>query len=109
MHNAVSFRCGNLCTSSSEGVVVRRREFIILLAGAAATAFARRCLILALFTFCVTGSLAQGSVTKLRVATRVVPPMVVEDKGVLRGFSIDLWDSISARLNRETEYIVTSD
>jgi polar amino acid transport system substrate-binding protein len=35
--------------------------------------------------------------------------MVIEDKGALRGFSIDLWNSISARLNRETEYLVVSD
>jgi polar amino acid transport system substrate-binding protein len=73
------------------------------------SALARSCLVLALLAFCVPGSSGQGSVSKLRVATRVVPPMVVEDKGALRGFSIDLWNSISARLNRETEYIVMSD
>ena len=75
----------------------------------AVSAFARSCVILALLAFCVPGSLAQGSASKLRVATRVVPPMVIEDKGALRGFSIDLWNSISARLNRETEYLVMSD
>ncbi len=73
------------------------------------SAFARSCVILALLAFCVPGSPAQGSASKLRVATRVVPPMVIEDKGALRGFSIDLWNSISARLNRETEYLVMSD
>jgi len=35
--------------------------------------------------------------------------MVIEDKGALRGFSIELWNSISARLNRETEYLVMPD
>ncbi|WP_168212918.1 MULTISPECIES: transporter substrate-binding domain-containing protein [unclassified Bradyrhizobium] len=74
-----------------------------------ASAFARICVILALLAFCVPGSSAQGSASKLRVATRVVAPMVIEDKGALRGFSIDLWNSISARLNRETEYLVMSD
>ncbi len=49
--------------------------------------------------FCVPGSSAQGSASKLRVATRVVPPMVIQDKGALRGFSIELWNSISARLS----------
>jgi polar amino acid transport system substrate-binding protein len=73
------------------------------------SAFARSCVVLALLAFCVPGSSAQGSVSKLRVATRVVPPMVIEDKGALRGFSIELWNSISARLNRETEYLVMSD
>src|SRR5258705_10439056 len=73
------------------------------------SAFARSCVILALLAFCVPGSSAQGSASKLRVATRVVPPMVIEDKGALRGFSIELWNSISARLNRETEYLVMPD
>jgi polar amino acid transport system substrate-binding protein len=75
----------------------------------AVSAFAQSCVILALLAFCVSGSSAQGSTSKLRVATRLVPPMVIEDKGALRGFSIDLWNSISARLNRETEYLVMSD
>src|SRR5260370_40393216 len=35
--------------------------------------------------------------------------MVIEDKGALRGFSIELWTSISARLDRETEYLVMPD
>ena len=73
------------------------------------SAFARSCVILVLLAFCVSGSSAQGGVSKLRVATRVVPPMVIEDKGALRGFSIELWNSISSRLNRETEYLVMSD
>jgi hypothetical protein len=73
------------------------------------SAFARSCVILALLAFCAPGSSAQGNASKLRVATRVVPPMVIEDKGALRGFSIDLWNSISARLDRETEYLVMSD
>jgi polar amino acid transport system substrate-binding protein len=71
--------------------------------------FARSCVILALLALCVPASSSQGSVSKLRVATRVVPPMVIEDKGALRGFSIELWNSISARLNRATEYLVMSD
>src|SRR5437660_1044093 len=75
----------------------------------AVSAFTRSCAILGLLAFCVPGSSALGSASKLRVATRVVPPMVIEDKGALRGFSIELWDSISARLNRETEYLIMSD
>src|SRR6476660_5822214 len=42
------------------------------------SAFARGCVILALLAFCVPGSSAQGGASKLRVATRVVPPMVIE-------------------------------
>jgi len=67
-----------------------------------------RGLALALF-ICVTWSMAQGGTTKLRVATRIVPPMVIEKNGILSGFSIELWNSIGERLNRETEYVVMSD
>jgi polar amino acid transport system substrate-binding protein len=58
---------------------------------------------------CVTWSMAQGDTTRLRVATRVVPPMVIEKNGVLSGFSIELWNGIGQRLNRETEYVVMPD
>ena len=75
------------------GSAMNRLGFIALIGGAAATrprivraqqgtqrigilsAFARSCLILALLAYCVSGSPAEGSVSKLRVATRVVPPM----------------------------------
>lgn len=56
-----------------------------------------------------SSSIAHGGAAKLRVATRVVPPMVIEKNGVLSGFSIELWNSIGERLNRETEYVVMSD
>src|SRR5260370_37500815 len=59
-----------------------------------------------LLALCVPGSSAEGSASKLRVATRVVPPMVIEDKGALRGFSIELCNSISALLDRVTAYLV---
>src|SRR5258708_17831986 len=62
-----------------------------------------------LLALCVPGSSAQGTASKLRVATRVVPPMVIEDKGALRGFSIEPWNGVSAGLNRETEYLVMPD
>jgi len=39
----------------------------------------------------------------------MVPPMVIEKNGILSGFSIELWNSIGERLNRETEYVVMSD
>jgi len=35
--------------------------------------------------------------------------MVVEKNGKLSGFSIELWNSIGKRLNRETEYVVLPD
>jgi polar amino acid transport system substrate-binding protein len=35
--------------------------------------------------------------------------MVIEKNGVLTGFSIEIWNSICQRLNRETDYVVMSD
>ena len=86
-------------------VCFRARGVRLLLALAPDVA---RGLALALF-ICVTCSMAQGGTTKLRVATRMVPPMVIEKNGILSGFSIELWNSIGERLNRETEYVVMSD
>ncbi|WP_092232934.1 transporter substrate-binding domain-containing protein [Bradyrhizobium sp. Gha] len=74
----------------------------------AIAAEAARGLALALL-FCLTWSAAQAETAKLRVATRIVPPMVVEKNGTLSGFSIELWNSIGQRLNRETEYLVLPD
>lgn len=45
----------------------------------------------------------------LRVATRVVPPLVVEDKGELSGFSIDLWKAIAEKLNVTSQFKVSPD
>ena len=67
-----------------------------------------RGLVLALLV-CVSWSTAQAETAKLLVATRIVPPMVVEKNGKLSGFSIELWNSIGKRLNRETEYVVLPD
>ncbi|MGY8705349.1 transporter substrate-binding domain-containing protein [Bradyrhizobium sp. 18BD] len=67
-----------------------------------------RGLVLVLLT-CITCSMAEGGTTKLKVATRIVPPMVIEKNGTLSGFSIELWNSIGGRLNCETEYVVMSD
>ncbi|MGY3550730.1 polar amino acid transport system substrate-binding protein [Bradyrhizobium sp. USDA 4472] len=74
----------------------------------ALAAEAARGLALALL-FCLTWSAAQAETAKLRVATRIVPPMVLEKNGTLSGFSIELWNSIGKRLNRETEYLVLPD
>jgi len=67
-----------------------------------------RGLVLVLLT-CITWSMAEGGATRLKVATRIVPPMVIEKNGTLSGFSIELWNSIGGRLNCETEYVVMSD
>jgi polar amino acid transport system substrate-binding protein len=40
----------------------------------------------------------------LRVATRVIPPFVYEEKGNLTGFSIELWKKIGAKMGVQTEF-----
>jgi polar amino acid transport system substrate-binding protein len=52
---------------------------------------------------------AQEQPRTVRVATRVVPPLVVEDRGALTGFSIDLWNSIAEKMKVQTEYKVAPD
>jgi polar amino acid transport system substrate-binding protein len=46
---------------------------------------------------------------QLRVVTRVLPPMVVDQQGKLTGFSIDLWNKIAERLQLKTTYHVAPD
>lgn len=45
----------------------------------------------------------------LRVATRVIPPLVVRDSDGLTGFSIDLWNDIAMKLGVRTDYVVEPD
>lgn len=49
---------------------------------------------------------AQSPTKPLRVATRIVPPFVFEDKGKLMGFSIDLWRSITDEMGVKSELFV---
>jgi polar amino acid transport system substrate-binding protein len=67
-----------------------------------------RLAVLCLLVAGVTAS-AQTPPSDLRVATRVLPPMVMEQDGQLSGFSIDLWNAIAARLKVKTVYQVASD
>ncbi|MFA5951376.1 MAG: transporter substrate-binding domain-containing protein [Hyphomicrobium sp.] len=45
----------------------------------------------------------------LRVATRVIPPLVIEDNGKLTGFSIELWNGIAERLKLATTLVTMPD
>ncbi len=49
-------------------------------------------------------AVAQSNVSQLRVAVGILPPFVMEQNGELRGFSIDLWNAIAARLKVSTSY-----
>jgi polar amino acid transport system substrate-binding protein len=52
---------------------------------------------------------AQTPQQELRIATRVLPPLVTNDNGQLGGFSIELWNAISERLNAKTVYKIAPD
>lgn len=49
---------------------------------------------------------AQVSGAEVRVATRLIPPMVAEQDGKLTGFSIELWEAIASRLGLTTRFVV---
>ena len=52
---------------------------------------------------------AQTAQPELKIGTRVLPPMVVQKGGELTGFSIDLWNAISEKLNVKTTYQIAPD
>jgi polar amino acid transport system substrate-binding protein len=65
-------------------------------------------LLVALMTFAGAAT-AQPPPNEFRVVTRVLPPMVEQQDGVLTGFSIDLWNAIAARLKVKTAFQVAAD
>lgn len=68
------------------------------------------CLVAVALTVVPTSAaLAQTEPTQLRVVTRVLPPMVVDQRGTLSGFSIELWNAIAERLKVKVNYHVAAD
>src|SRR5215470_8235993 len=66
---------------------------------------------LVLVTLLVMGAsaTAQTNPSELRVVTRVLPPVVVDQNGTLTGFSIDLWNKIAEHLQLKVRYEVAPD
>ena len=59
---------------------------------------------------CAASAAAQPSPQDVKVATRVLPPLVIQqDPTTLTGFSIDLWNEIAKRLQLQTRYEVAPD
>jgi polar amino acid transport system substrate-binding protein len=48
---------------------------------------------------------AQAQNRPLRVAVKPVSPFVIQREGKIAGFSIDYWEQIAKRLDRQTEYV----
>ena len=61
------------------------------------------CLFLCLLA---TNVFAQPQPESLRVATRLVKPFVIEEKGSLTGFSVELWSEIAKQINVKTEFVI---
>ena len=60
--------------------------------------------------FCTSISIVPAqAATEVRVATRVLPPMVMSQDGALSGFSIELWNEIAKRTNMVFKYEVYPD
>jgi polar amino acid transport system substrate-binding protein len=61
----------------------------------------------------ISTTLAQTATTsesaELHVAAVIAPPFVMEQDGSLTGFSIDLWNAISARMQRTTTFELEPD
>jgi len=69
------------------------------------TVIGRLAAALALMAFALSPAMAQGAKGELRVVTRVLPPLVVEQPdGKFSGFSIELWNKIAERLNLKFKY-----
>ncbi len=69
--------------------------------------FARCCLLALVAVLTLLAPLhagAQDAAQTLRVATRIVPPMVIEEDGRLSGFSIDLWNAIADRMKVKSSF-----
>ncbi len=56
-----------------------------------------------------SGIVPAQAATEVRVATRVLPPMVMSQDGALSGFSIELWNEIAKRTDMVFKYEVYPD
>ena len=66
----------------------------------------RKRLALALVLLACAPAFSRSQDDNLCVATRMVKPFVFEEKGSLTGFSVDLWQEITKRMNVKSEFVV---
>jgi polar amino acid transport system substrate-binding protein len=55
-------------------------------------------IIVGIILFSPLSAYAATDSTQVKVATRLIPPFVMEEKGKLTGFSIDLWKNLAAKM-----------
>jgi polar amino acid transport system substrate-binding protein len=72
--------------------------------------FGSSCLaVLSIITFWFVPARAQSQPTELQVGVYAIAPFVMNDKGELSGFSIELWNAIAARLNVKSTYRIAAE
>jgi polar amino acid transport system substrate-binding protein len=54
-------------------------------------------------------ALAADKGAEIRAVVNIIPPAVMEDRGHLTGFSVDLWNAVAAKLNAQTSYQTAPD
>jgi polar amino acid transport system substrate-binding protein len=87
-------------------IALGRRNRLVAVAGLVATF---TLILTPLFVAWAQGG-GQAQQQKLRVVTRVLPPLVVEQPGgALSGFSIELWERIAERLKLQASYQIAPD
>jgi len=69
----------------------------------------RIALVLVTLLVMASSATAQTNTSELRIVTRVLPPVVVDQNGTMSGFSIDLWNKIAEHLQLKIRYHVAPD
>ena len=54
-------------------------------------------------------ALAADKTAEIRAVAAIIPPSVMEERGRLTGFSVDLWNAVAAKLNMQTSYQIAPD
>jgi len=73
---------------------------------AAASSVGRRVALLWVTVALASSAQARDEAPVIRAVATVVPPFVIEERGQLTGFSIDLWNEVAVRLGVKTRYLV---
>jgi len=111
-HNSVVSHC-QLAAAFKQGAHVRclfsRRGRITQMGDIPMRIIGPIAVALAMLLVTHTVATAQTAPSELRVATRVLPPVVVDQGGTLTGFSIDLWSKIAERMKLKMRYQIAPD
>lgn len=87
---------------TKESSALRSKRVTRVLSG---SLFGWSCLaVLSIITFWFVPARAQSQSTELQVGLYTIAPFVMNEKGELTGFSIELWNAIAARLNVKSNY-----